>query len=120
MDLHVPFKTGSINIVWNGGVVHHFSGLEKQVIFDEAVRVLRINGQIIIIIPNALNLPYRLKKLLETLGLWIYGEEIPFSIFELKQKLKNAGALMNCSAGCEVLTPYLSLFLLKRILIANT
>jgi len=70
--LRLPFQK-KFDIVWNEGVNEHFEGERRQKIFEEMSLVCKGGGIVIVIVPNALNLPYRIaKKLLETSGRWIY------------------------------------------------
>jgi len=88
----LSFPDNTFDIVWNGGVNEHFRGEARQLIFNEMARVCKPGGQVIVIVPNSLNLPYRLwKGVFERRGEWEYGLEIPYSIFELRSKLRNAG-----------------------------
>ena len=72
--LQLPFHDNSFDIVWNEGVNEHFQGEMRQVIFNEMARVTKPGGQVVVIVPNALNLPYRLwKKVLENRRKWEFG-----------------------------------------------
>ena len=89
---HLPFADNTFDIVWNEGVNEHFSGDQRQLIFEEMVRVCKPGGQVAIIVPNALNLPYRLwKRIAEARQKWEYGVEMPYTISELKDRMKEAG-----------------------------
>jgi len=88
----LPFADETFDIVHNAGVNEHFRGEKRQLIFNEMARVCKRGGQVIVIVPNAWNLPYRLwKKVFEMQGRWEYGLELPFSAFELERRLKDAG-----------------------------
>jgi ubiquinone/menaquinone biosynthesis C-methylase UbiE len=64
--LRLPFPDESFDIVWNEGVNEHFDREKRQLVFSEMARVCKVGGQVIVIVPNTLNLPYRLwKKVLE-------------------------------------------------------
>ena len=90
--LALPFRAESFDVVWSGGVNEHFNGHRRQLIFDEMARVCKLGGQVIVIVPNRLSIFYWLwRRALELRGKWCYDPEIPFSIFELKRRLKNAG-----------------------------
>lgn len=63
----------------------------------------------IVIVPNALNLPYRItKKILEVRNLWEYGFEKPFTIFELKRRMRNAQVTPIKTSGVQVITSLLT------------
>jgi ubiquinone/menaquinone biosynthesis C-methylase UbiE len=101
----LPFPDESFDIVWNGGVNEHFDGEKRQSIFNEMVRVCKRGGQVVVIVPNALNPFYRLwKKVFEMQGRWEYGFEKPFTIFELKNRMKKAGLIPQKAGGTGVLS----------------
>jgi SAM-dependent methyltransferase len=107
----LPFPDGTFDIVHNAGVNEHFRGEMRQLIFNEMARVCKPGGQVIVIVPNAFNLSYRLwKKILEVQGRWDYGMEMPFSSFELRSKLKNAGLVPVKVSGEGTLASLLFLF----------
>ena len=96
----LPFPDNTFDIVWNGGVNEHFRDERRQLIFNEMARVCKSEGQVIVIVPNSLSLPYRLwKGVLEKQGRWEYGLEIPYSVFELRSKLRNAGLMPTKVSG---------------------
>ena len=67
----LPFPDETFDIVWNGGVNEHFEHENRQSIFNEMARVCRPGKQVVVLVPNALNLPYRLqKRILEERGKW--------------------------------------------------
>jgi ubiquinone/menaquinone biosynthesis C-methylase UbiE len=108
--LKLPFADESFDIVWNEGVNEHFDGAKRQLTFNGMARICKRGGQIIVIVPNALNLPYRLwKKVLEIKGRWEYGFEKPYSIFELKNKMKNAGLIPTQVGGMTVVGSFFHL-----------
>lgn len=100
----LPFKDGTFDIVWNSGVNEHFEGEKRQNIFNEMARVCKNEGEVIVIIPNAWNLPYRLwKKSLEIQGKWQYGFEKPFSVFELKKRMIDSGLIVKKASGMNII-----------------
>ena len=94
----------------------HFKGERRQTIFNEMARVCKPGGQMIVIVPNSLNMFYRLwKRVLNAQGRWQYGFEMPFSIFELRGRMGKAGLVPNRISGRGTLTsPYLLLELVPR------
>ncbi|MDD5038126.1 MAG: class I SAM-dependent methyltransferase, partial [Dehalococcoidales bacterium] len=87
----LPFPNGTFDIVWNAGVNEHFKGEERQSIFNEMARVCKSKGQVVVIVPNSLNMAYRLwKRVLTARGKWQYGFEMPYNIFELKGRMVKA------------------------------
>lgn len=90
----LPFPDGTFDIVCSEGVNEHVEDEKRQLIFNEMARVCKLRGQVVVIVPNSLNIAYRLwKKILEVQGKWQYGFEMPYSIFELKRRMKNAGLI---------------------------
>ncbi len=80
-------------------------------------RVCRSGGQVIVIVPNALNLFYRLwKKVFEMQGKWEYGFEKPFAILELRKRMRNAGLVPLKAGGVGILSSiqYLVEIILKK------
>lgn len=108
--LDLPFPDGVFDIVWNEGVNEHFDGDNRQLIFKEMARVCRSKGQVIVIVPNSLNIPYRLRKrIAEIRKTWEYGFEKPYTIFELKEKMRNSGLAIVKGGGMGILGSLLSL-----------
>jgi len=105
----LPFPDESFDVVWNEGVIEHFDGKKRYEIFQEMARVCKINGQIIVISPNALNPFYTIaKKYLTIKKQWIYGFEKPYTIFELKNKMKKAGIKPITMSGAGVIRSFFS------------
>jgi len=103
----LPFPDETFDIVWNGGVNEHFAGEKRQKIFDEMARVCKEGGKMVVIVPNALNLPYRVtKKILEMRNLWEYGFEKPFTVLELNRRVRDAGVMPTKSGGFGVLSSF--------------
>lgn len=102
---HLPFSDNTFDIVWNEGVNEHFADARRQSIFKEMVRVCKPAGQVVVIVPNALNLPYRLwKRVTERRGKWEYGLEIPYTVSELQGRMKAAGLALANMGGMGVLS----------------
>lgn len=80
------------DVVWSAGVHEHFRGEDRQRAFDGLYRVTKPGGYGIVIVPNSLNLPYRLtKRFKEMLGTWSCGDEYPFTRWELSAHMKRSG-----------------------------
>jgi ubiquinone/menaquinone biosynthesis C-methylase UbiE len=105
----LPFSDETFDIVWNDGVNEHFKGKARYEIFREMSRVCKAKGHVIVIVPNAFNLPYRItKKVLEMKKRWTYGFEKPFTLFELKEKMKRAGITPIKAGGAGVIGSFLA------------
>jgi len=50
--LALPLRVSSIDFVWNSGVLEHFKSAEQQLAISEALRVLKKEGKMIVIVPN--------------------------------------------------------------------
>jgi len=75
---NMPIKTNSIDIVWNAGVLEHFSEHERTLALKEMAKACRNNGLIITINPYSRSLLYRVGKwVAEKRKKWIYGYEKP-------------------------------------------
>ena len=74
--LRMGFRDGSFDVVWNGGVIEHFSDEGKTSLIREMWRVTKPGGLLLIAVPNARDYPFILgKKLAQWRGKWIFGYE---------------------------------------------
>ncbi|MCL6577584.1 class I SAM-dependent methyltransferase [Kyrpidia sp.] len=75
---YMPLPSGTQDVTWNAGVLEHFSETEQLQILQEMKRVTRPGGTVLVLVPYAHCLPYRVgKAFAEEYGLWPYGQEIP-------------------------------------------
>ena len=119
--LNLPFPSETYDLVWNEGVCEHFEQSNRYQTFEEMARICKTKGQVTVIVPNALNLPYRIdKKFLEITEKWQYGFEKPFSIFELSDKLVSANLHPNNKRGTAILTSILKIAPKKTRVRQNT
>jgi len=88
--LDLPFKDGSFDSVWSGGVIEHFT-LEQQIrILKEMLRVTRSGGRVIVIAPSADARIYaKAKAHADRRKAWQPGYEVPIS--SLGEVAKGAG-----------------------------
>ncbi len=71
-------KDRSYDLVWNAGVLEHFKPDDQRKALGEFVSLVPAEGRVIILTPYSGSVLYRLGKfLLEKLGRWPYGVEIP-------------------------------------------
>lgn len=75
---HIPFKSDSFELVWNAGVLEHFT--DPQPMLKEMIRVCKPGGMVFIIVPYVFNI-------LAPLRIW--GEERTFTKKMLKGLLKD-------------------------------
>jgi ubiquinone/menaquinone biosynthesis C-methylase UbiE len=109
--LNLPFRDRVFDIVYNEGVNEHFDGVERFRIFEEMSRVVRLGGYMIVIVPNAMNLCYRIaKKILEIQGRWRYGLEKPYTLWELKSKFRKFNIIPFKAGGISVITSILGYY----------
>lgn len=75
--LDVP-REERFDLVWNAGVLEHFTVEDQRLSISEFLAVLAPGGRVVIFTPYSRSLLYRAGKLvLELLGRWKYGVEIP-------------------------------------------
>jgi len=79
-------------VVWNGGVIEHFTDEGKVALIREMYRITRPGGLLLIVVPNALDLPFRLGKwIAERRGKWIFGYEDDLSEGRFRRLAERAG-----------------------------
>ena len=98
----MPFEKDSIDIAWNEGVVEHFSGTDRADIFKCIYDVVKPEGFYLCLVPNFLNLFLISRNfLMKKTNRWPYGYQREFSIFELHNKMRDAGFEIMCSSGVD-------------------
>lgn len=79
----LPFPDDYFDICFSGGLIEHLLKTDRLKALREMVRVSK--DLVIVIAPNARNIPYRIGKFWrERAGRWIYGHEKPLSRSEFK------------------------------------
>lgn len=97
----LPFKNGEFDVVWNAGVLEHFSEQERKEALTELLRVVKPGGVLVTLNPYKFGAAYRLGKLVsETLDLWPYGHEDPIA------SLKCAGEDLPVTSAREYSTGF--------------
>jgi len=90
--LRLGFRDGSFDVVWNGGVIEHFTDEGKIALIREMYRVVKPGGLLAIIVPNAHDWPFRLGKwIAERRGKWIFGFEDDLSAGRFRKLAGKAG-----------------------------
>lgn len=85
----LPFASASFDAVFSCGVLEYFDRAVVAAIVREAFRVAR--RRVIILVPNASSLAYRLGKwYMERTGTWTWGGEVPS--YSLRGVFEQAGA----------------------------
>ncbi|HOJ37235.1 MAG TPA: class I SAM-dependent methyltransferase [Ignavibacteriales bacterium] len=87
---HLPFANNTFDIIFNAGVVEHFTVKERKKFLKEYTRVLKNDGTIIIAFPNHFSIPYKLAYIIYNLTRkWMFPKE--FTIYNMKRELKENG-----------------------------
>ncbi|WP_020616854.1 class I SAM-dependent methyltransferase [Paenibacillus daejeonensis] len=87
-DIRLP--DNSIDLVWNAGVLEHFTREEKITILQEMARLTKPDGTVLIFTPSARCLPYLAGKYAaEQQGIWMYGVEEP--VWSLQEEFTASG-----------------------------
>ncbi len=103
-------ETNKYDLVHSEGVVEHFLHPKRQEIVDIHARAAKKGGKVLIIVPHMKNPFYRLgKKMAESLGCWIYGNEYPYTRRELIERMERSNLRPGNIVGGEL---FFSLFFL--------
>jgi len=90
--LQMGFRDETFDVVWNGGVIEHFTDDGKIALIREMWRVTRPGGLLVILVPNAHGWAFRAGKwLAERRGKWIFGFEDDLSAGRFARLAKRAG-----------------------------
>jgi SAM-dependent methyltransferase len=85
----LPFRSGSIDLVFSQGVLEHFRTPEH--LLDEQARVLRPGGILLVDVPQTFHAYTLLKKVLIQLGAWFAGWETQFTRRSLSLLIQRSG-----------------------------
>ena len=84
--LCLPFRSSSLDVVWNQGVLEHFVRKEQELIINESLRVLKTKGKLIVIVPHRKALFYNFFRILSMkLKTWPFGYEEPLTIEDFEK-----------------------------------
>lgn len=73
---NMPFEDESFHIIFNAGVLEHFSENERSKAILEYCRVLKKGGVMYLAVPNHYSVPYRIAYIIRNLvGKWAYPKE---------------------------------------------
>jgi 2-polyprenyl-3-methyl-5-hydroxy-6-metoxy-1,4-benzoquinol methylase len=90
--LQLGFRDDAFDVVWNAGVLEHFQDEGKIALMREMYRVVRPGGILFLTVPNALDAPFRLGKLVEQWrGTWKFGYEDDLTPARLRKLGERAG-----------------------------
>jgi len=102
----LPFKDGAFDMVFNEGVIEHFTGKERQHVLNEMARVSR--RYVAVFVPNSQNIIRTVWKHVKiAIRKWYWGLEIPYSHRELERAMEIAGLKVTKKAGVNF---YLTLY----------
>lgn len=80
------------NISLSCGLAEHFIGNERERVIKSHTQLLKYRGMGIIMVPNALSLPYQIwRGACKLIGKWRIGIEVPFTPLSLKEFARVAG-----------------------------
>lgn len=86
----MPFHDGEFDIVFNAGVIEHFSTEERTRALLEYSRIMKGDGLMVIAFPNHHCPPYRFAYLvMRLLGVWRFPSE--YKIYDLGEEARRCG-----------------------------
>lgn len=88
-DIHkMPYPDGAFDVVWNAGVIEHFTGREQADVLFEMARVCKKGGRIITINPYAKCGVHALGvSIMKRLGIYPFGKEVPITTIKEMEKV---------------------------------
>lgn len=87
-----PILSGSVDLVFNSGVIEHYSRPDRSAALKEYVRIARKDGLVVIAYPNHFSFLYRAAYIVGRLAgkrYWPWPAE--FKIRNLRQEMESAG-----------------------------
>lgn len=111
--LAMPFRDGSIDIVFHQGLLEHFR--DPMPLLRENARITRRGGRAIIDVPQTFHLYTLMKKTLILFNAWFAGWETQFTPKGLEQRVAEAGFTVRRTYG-EWLVPGLAYRVLRELL----
>jgi ubiquinone/menaquinone biosynthesis C-methylase UbiE len=86
---NLPFRDGSIDVVFHQGVLEHFR--EPLPLLQENARVVRPGGTVLTDVPQTFHIYTLIKKVMIAAGAWFAGWETQFTVGGLRKLLRKAG-----------------------------
>jgi SAM-dependent methyltransferase len=111
--LALPFRTGSLDLVFHQGVLEHFR--DPAPLLSENLRVLKPGGTVLVDVPQAFHVYTVMKKILIALGAWFAGWETQFTRRGLERLLRAQGFVPG-EAYARFFSPSLAYRLLRELL----
>ena len=88
---NLTIESDSMDLVYSIGLIEHFNHKDLTMCLNEKKRVLKTNGQLVIMIPNKLSFGRVQRKIMNILGKWSFGYQTEFTPNEMMNILKEAG-----------------------------
>ncbi len=111
--LALPFKDGSIDLVFHQGVLEHFR--DPLPFLRENARVVKRSGKILVDVPQTVHVYTLIKKTLIALNMWFAGWETQFTRRRLSRILEKAG-LVQVSVYGRFFSPSLAYRMFRELL----
>ena len=111
--LAMPFRDGSIDIVFHQGLLEHFR--DPMPLLVENARITRKGGHAIIDVPQAFHLYTLMKQTLILFNAWFAGWETQFTPAGLERRVAEAGFTVRRTYG-EWMVPGLAYRVLRELL----
>lgn len=87
---NIPYQDNNFDVVYSEGVIEHFDDSKIIEMINEHIRVCKVNGIIIISVPNKFNIFLTIGKKIMGKGYPHYPEK-SYTIFELKDLVESCG-----------------------------
>jgi len=111
--LAMPFRDGSIDIVFHQGLLEHFR--DPRPLLAENARITRGGGRVVVDVPQTFHLYTLMKQVMIALGVWFAGWETQFTPAGLERRVREAGLTVRRSYG-EWMVPGLAYRVLRELL----
>ena len=100
MTKRLPFADEAFDVVYSCGVFEYFDDDQIKAILKEAFRIAK--KRVIIMVPNAWSLPYRVGKwYMEWKKKWVWGGEHPYATLKPHFRAATNGKLVEFSVGAK-------------------
>ena len=109
----MPFVDEAFDVVWNEGVLEHFSEEQQISALKEYTRVLKRGGLMVLIVPKEGAPFYQAgARRAQEAGIWRYGYEKPMSTLKnLAERVEDLRIVKEYSCGFLIETQFLGYFL---------
>ncbi|MBI4397744.1 MAG: class I SAM-dependent methyltransferase [Candidatus Omnitrophica bacterium] len=112
-----PELAGQFDVAMSYGFTEHFRYPERFKIYESHLELLRPGGLLIVSVPNAAFIPYRIGKfMLEKMNRWMLGLEIPYFRGELADISRKLDLYDAKVIGSGVIGDTLNFWLTQRLL----